>query len=464
MAHIDTDYLVVGAGATGMAFVDSLIDHADADVVMVDRHHRPGGHWNHAYPFVRLHAPSAWYGVNSRQLGEDRIDTDGYNAGLYERATAPELIDYYQRVLDEHLLASGKVRFLPMTDYRGEEGSAHHLANQVTGEVTTVGVRKRLVDATQMEASVPSTHTPTFTVDADATAIPINGLVDLVDCPAGFTVIGAGKTGVDACLWLLDQGVDPDQIRWVRPRDAWHFDRRTTQPLELLPDQMEGTARRLEASVEATSLPDLFDRLEASGQLIRLDPGVEPTMFHCAMLSPLEVEALRTVERVVRHGRVRRITADCLVLDEAELPTSPGEVHVDCSAIGLPVAPARPMFEEGRITLQQVRMCQPAMNAALLGFIEAGDFDDATRNRLSPPNPYPAVPADWASGMAISLHAQGAWRTEPEVDAWIDRSRLNMTRGFELHAGDPEFVDSVTRLITNLEPAIANLDRLRGAA
>jgi cation diffusion facilitator CzcD-associated flavoprotein CzcO len=63
---IETDYLVVGAGAAGMAFVDALIAACDADVVMVDRRHRPGGHWNNAYPFVRLHGPSALYGVNSR--------------------------------------------------------------------------------------------------------------------------------------------------------------------------------------------------------------------------------------------------------------------------------------------------------------------------------------------------------------------------------------------------------------
>ncbi len=33
---IETDYLVVGAGAAGMAFVDALIAECDADVLMVD--------------------------------------------------------------------------------------------------------------------------------------------------------------------------------------------------------------------------------------------------------------------------------------------------------------------------------------------------------------------------------------------------------------------------------------------
>ena len=78
----DTDYLVVGAGATGLAFVDALAAGADVEVAVVDRHPAPGGHWRHAYPFVRLHTPSAYYGVNSLALGGDSIDRAGENLSL----------------------------------------------------------------------------------------------------------------------------------------------------------------------------------------------------------------------------------------------------------------------------------------------------------------------------------------------------------------------------------------------
>ena len=83
--EIDADYLVVGGGAMGLAFTDTLLSETDATVAIVDRHHRPGGHWNDAYPFVRLHQPSAFYGVNSRRLGCDVVDGGGGNAGLYEQ-------------------------------------------------------------------------------------------------------------------------------------------------------------------------------------------------------------------------------------------------------------------------------------------------------------------------------------------------------------------------------------------
>src|SRR6204780_5562988 len=119
VGRIETDYLIIGAGAAGMAFADALIADSDADVVLVDRRHRPGGHWNDAYPFVRLHQPSAFYGVNSRMLGNDTIDEVGPNAGFYQRATAAEVCDYFGRVLEEHLLPSGQVRFFGMCDYLG---------------------------------------------------------------------------------------------------------------------------------------------------------------------------------------------------------------------------------------------------------------------------------------------------------------------------------------------------------
>jgi cation diffusion facilitator CzcD-associated flavoprotein CzcO len=118
MRELETDYLVVGAGASGMAFTDTLVAHTDAEVVLVDRRHRPGGHWLDAYPFVRLHQPSAYYVVESRPLGNNRIDEHGPNAGFYERASAPEICDYYLRVLDEHLLPTGRVRFVGMSEYQ----------------------------------------------------------------------------------------------------------------------------------------------------------------------------------------------------------------------------------------------------------------------------------------------------------------------------------------------------------
>ena len=60
MRHAETDYLIIGAGATGLAFADTLIVETIAHVPLVDRQGKPGGHWNVAYAFVTLHQPSSF--------------------------------------------------------------------------------------------------------------------------------------------------------------------------------------------------------------------------------------------------------------------------------------------------------------------------------------------------------------------------------------------------------------------
>jgi hypothetical protein len=158
--EVETDYLVVGAGASGMAFVDTLVANADAEVVLVDRRHVPGGHWLDAYPFVRLHQPSAYYGVESCLLGRDRIDEAGSNAGFYERASYAEICDYYTRVLDEHLLPTGRVRLFGMSDHRGSNGDGHVIVSLLDGSETLVRPRRKLVDATYVQSEIPSRHVP----------------------------------------------------------------------------------------------------------------------------------------------------------------------------------------------------------------------------------------------------------------------------------------------------------------
>src|SRR5688500_8389191 len=203
-----TDYLVIGAGLAGMAFTDALIaEDAESSVLMVDRRHGPGGHWNDAYPFVRLHQPSAFYGVRSRNLGEDRIDATGPNAGFYERATAAEVCHYFQEVMDETFLASGRVEFLPMHDAKDLGGGTAAVTSRVTGDTRDVKVRKKVVDARFLESVVPATHTPSFTVDDGARCVPVNALVREAEPSAGYVILGTGKTAMDACVWLLEQGV-----------------------------------------------------------------------------------------------------------------------------------------------------------------------------------------------------------------------------------------------------------------
>ena len=171
---LEADYLVVGAGAAGMAFTDALIDHADVSVVMVDRRHGAGGHWLDAYPFVRLHQASAFYGVASTLLGSGRIQQDGPEAGLHERATAPEICAYYDRVLRERMIRSGKVTFHPNCEYLGER----QFVSRVSGQQYRGARAGRVVDAHYIAPEIPATTPAPFGVAEEVRVVAVNDLVD----------------------------------------------------------------------------------------------------------------------------------------------------------------------------------------------------------------------------------------------------------------------------------------------
>jgi hypothetical protein len=127
---VTTEYLVVGSGAMGLTFVDTLLtENTKAMVVLVDRLARPGGHWSTAYPFVRLHQPSAFYGAGSVRLDGGRVDREGGNAGLAELATGAEVAAYWDNLLRNVLLPTGRLRYLPLHDYDYETGLAKSLMN-----------------------------------------------------------------------------------------------------------------------------------------------------------------------------------------------------------------------------------------------------------------------------------------------------------------------------------------------
>jgi len=456
---IKTDYLVVGAGASGLAFVDALVAEADVEVTLIDRQGAPGGHWLHAYPFVRLHSPSAYYGVNSLALGEDRIDEAGENAGYYERATGQEVCDYFAEAASL-LTRTGRVRVLTEHEHLGPGAGGEHIRDLRSGVLHEVTVRRKVVDARYLEASIPATHTPTFEIAPGARVVPVNHLPAAAQSASAYAVLGSGKTAVDACTWLLDNDVEPARIRWVRPRDAWFHDRRHFQPLEQVGAIMAGISFDAEAGAQAADIDDLFARLEAAGRLVRIDPTWPATMYRGTMLSTRELEALRQIDDVVRHGRVRRIEADRILLDRGETPTGPDVLHVDCTALGLRNAPATPIFHPGRIVLQQVRHNSPTFNAALVGFVEAHWDDDAEKNRLCPPNPYASGINDWPRMMRRTWKTEYRWLSEPDLAGWVGQSRLNLLRALPDHVGEPSVKVALDRFLTNVGGAIERLEEL----
>jgi hypothetical protein len=453
---LEADYLVVGAGAAGMAFTDALLEHSDATVAIVDRRAAPGGHWLDAYPHVRLHQPSAFYGVSSAPLGKDVIDSVGTNAGYYELASADELRAYFAGVMQRRFLPSGRVRYFPDCEYQGE----HRFAARASGASWQARVRRKLVDTTYLEGEIPATSAPPFEVEAGVRCVPAGGLTDHVGRAERYAVIGAGKTAVDTCVWLLEQGVPPSSIRWVKPREAWWLNRRFYQPHALLPDFYRGLSIQLEAVAQAISVDDLVARLEAPGYLLRIDPDVQPTMFRAAVISEAELALVRRIKDVVRLGHVRRIGRDAIELEQGRVPTDEGTVHVHCAARGLARRALRPIFEPERVTVQPFLWGFACYQFAMLGVIEATVPGDEDKNRLCPPIHYWDANTDYLRAFLGALANERAVGAYPALASWARNTRLNPLAGMGPHWDAPGMAESRERIKRFGAAAAGNLVKL----
>lgn len=468
MNSLETDYLIIGSGAVGLAFADTLIDQCDADVVIVDRHGKPGGHWNDAYSFVALHQPSAFYGVNSMPLGTNRKDSVGVNKGLYELASGPEVSGYFDNVMRQKLLPSGRVRYFPMCDYKGDG----RFVSLLSGEETQVNVRQKTVDGTFYGTTVPSTHIPRYKVAEGVRLITPNALPQLwmdqtikksAERPNHFVIIGAGKTAMDAAVWLLTSGAHPQSISWVMPRDSWLLNRLRTQPgVEFFDETIGGQADLMEAFAKAESVDDLFLRLEAADVMLRIFPDVKPEMFHYATMSKGEIEQLRRITNVIRMGRVQSIGADGLTLDEGHLPMAEGTLYIDCSASAVEPRPPVPIFDGNLITLQLVRAPQPAFSAAIVAFVEANYPDDEAKNRLCQTVPFPHNLSQYPVCQMANMMNQMAWMQDPVLGKWIHDSRLD---GFgkvisSIDKNDQAKMAVLTKLRGNAMAAVGNMQKL----
>ena len=452
---VEADYLVVGAGAMGMGFTDALIDHADgARVALVDRRSGPGGHWRHAYPFVRLHQSSTFYGVASTVLGGGRIQEHGPEAGLHERADQPTICDYYDRVLADRMLGSGRVEFFAGCTYLGDRTFVHADSDQRF----EVSPECRVVDARYLAPDIPAETPPKFAVGDGARVIPVNDLVGWEGSPSQYVVVGSGKTATDACVWLLQRGVDPDAICWVRPREPWMLNRALIQPDPVI--YLGMVADMMRAAGAASSLDDLFLALEDAGIMLRIDRTVTPTMAKAPTLGAWELELLRSIENVVRRGHIDTARRGRIDFTDGSVGVADDALVVNCAADGLKMLPRVPIWGPEAITLQPVRAGFPCFGAAVAGYVEATRTDDAVKNALCPPSSYGNTLPDWATMNVLGMRNSQSFGAEPDIKAWADGVALNPARVPPEHGGSAELDEVLDRLRTHSPAGLAALARL----
>ena len=327
---------------------------------------------------------------------------------------------YFDAVMRQHLLPSGRVTYLPMSEYLGD------------GRIRTLGgedieVTARRVVTSHVDIIVPSMRPPSYAVEA-VDCVPPNELPRIRDARDRYVIVGAGKTAMDACLWLLRHGVAAERLTWIKPRDSWVLDRAAIQPgSQFAKRVLRDFSNQLAAVHEAESLPDLFDRLESKGCLLRVDQSVDPTMYRCAILSHAELDELRRIEDVVRMGHVQSIEPGRITLEGGTLDIEGSALYIDCT---------RRRFRASRTdrrcsaaTTSPCRRCAPAnpRSARPSSHMSRRHIPMTnTRNAFCGPVPYPREPTDWLRMMLAFNKNQLQWFSDPDMMAWVDAARLNV--------------------------------------
>ncbi len=369
-----------------------------------------------------------------------------------------QICAYYDDVLATRMLAPGRVELFTGCDYVG--GRA--FVSTVTGERFEVPAHCRVVDARYLAPEIPAETSPGFAVGEGVRVVSVNDLVRVEDSPSQYVVVGSGKTATDAVVWLLGQGTDPDRICWVRPRDPWMLNRALIQPDPAV--YLAMVADLLRAAADSPSLPQLFERLEEAGIMLRIDRAVEPTMAKAPTLGTWELDLLRSVENVVRRGRLVSVGRGRLDLADGSVAVAEDALVVHCAADGLRNRPLLPIWGAEAITIQPVRAGFPCFGAALVGYVEATRDDDAEKNRLCPPSPLGNSLTDWARMNVIGMRNADSFGAAPDIKAWSNRVALNPARIPPDHPPSDALSAAVEGLRRHAGPGLDQLVRLADAA
>ena len=403
---LETDYLVIGAGAMGMAFADTILkEQPNSNITLVDQRPAPGGHWLDAYPYVRLHQPASFYGVNSEKLETHSGDL----------SSKQEILAYYSRVL-YRMENAGRVKFFGMMEHTGK-GNVRSIVDP--NKKIKFRIKKRLVDSTYMKVEVPSTTRPNFEVSKNVNLVPPNHLFSLRTSYERYNIIGAGKTALDAICFLVDSGVPKENIYWFVSQDSWFWNRDIVQP----PLVGKAFLAQLNAVNNSKLADEAFLNLEKIGHVFRLDKKIRPAKWKCATISKKELQTVRKIQNVIRMGRVKKVTKNNIFLERGRVQNSEKSIIVDCSACGLASRPEKKIFSENAIILQSTMMCQQVFSASIIAKIESLSLGVSEKNALVSPVAHPEVVDDLPACLFQSF--KNLDQVNRKFPVWMRMARLN---------------------------------------
>lgn len=458
---ISVDYLIVGAGSRGLAFADALLENRTVRVAIIDRHSHPGGMWNRTYDFACAQPPTDAFGANSHTLS-DWLDTRaGTTASSPVDARRDDILDYFHAIMHDHLLPTGQVLFFPEHISTG----GGRIYCRKTDSVKQIHVRSKIVDATHPQNPVSRSDSRCFSSAPGVDVITPHELsvrwTRGIDLAPHYCIIGAGKTSMDVALHLLQLGVKADGLSWVIPRDAWVL---TREALQFIPARINRVLqRRLEAYAaleQALTANEVCQHLESTGFLTRIYANHTPTMFHEAIASARDIKLLRQIQHVIRKGHVHGISMLGMILDDGAQPMPSRTVYIDCTGFSAQRRAGVPIFNGNQVRLQNIRMCQPCLSAAMIAKIELLKLPEHAKNAMCSPLLIPDSAPDLIAQLLGNLRNCEAWFACPDLRPALKDCRLDGVTGLAARAlDDPGETSANVRALRQITPRV--LDNLQ---
>jgi len=393
---LSCDYLIVGAGAASLAFIDTLItEHPSSKIILVDQKDAPGGQWNDAYGFVQLHQPSFLYGVASRQLEGSwlKLLITKFQMFYSNRATKWEILRHYQTFVDDKV-AAGQLEFYPRCCYNfGDDDNATHKFVALDGTATyEVDVKIKFINGILGECQVPTQTPLPFPVDEEINVMTSDDIYNEYtktnayiskNTRRHYVVLGMGKTGMDIVVYLQrTMKIDPSQISWVVPNDVWMITRESSTAPETWPMYL----LKNDCNFDEAAL-----HLEREGKFVRLDEKkyIKPTKFRFPIIGKDELWYMRQVPTVIRRGRttmIRQLDGEIVVEFGSDRnldwipPHASGEdvVFVHCVSPG-PFNGNNPeavFVSDRELNAYPIQMPSIPASMSMLAYLEASRLND----------------------------------------------------------------------------------------
>ena len=416
MINLECDYFIIGCGAAAMSFIDVILSETLYNIIVIDKRDNPGGHWNDAYEYVKLHQPASYYGINSEKLEKDNNDL----------SSKDEILEYYKKCMIK-FKKTGRLKFYKKCISQFKNNHFYSLDNCTNYNVK---VNKKIVDCTYLEVQKQKLVTNN--------AIPPNYLNLLqIDQYKKYIVIGGGKTGMDTCIHLLDNDIKPENIIWIVPNDFWLIRREwlLNKDDKFWKDKPQEDSFYKNYFIHLCIKNIIFNYLakflmlfdEFNNRLTRINRLYIPNKFRGAIVSNEEITKLRLITNVIRKGRVLRIEKNKIIFKNDSIETDmENNLHINCTGNGLVRKPEVPIFQDKKIVLQNLVVIQQTFSAAIIGYIEANYTDDSVKNGICEPSSLPETIEDLILSITKTRLLLSQWGQDPNFKKWLNNSRLNL--------------------------------------